>query len=101
MFSSRNDPRLLRALYEGGDVTRDVGRILSVRSNVDDRIRGVVVYIRNRRINLLYSHRPSFATGQFTGASRVIGVTRGRDRHVPRKINRVVEAHACSGFEVG
>src|SRR5215831_11590744 len=75
-------------------------RVFAIRTDVDYRIGRIVVYVGNGRINLLNTHRASFAAGDFSGPSCIIRVTGGGDSHIPGKVYSVIESHTRSRFEV-
>ena len=100
MFCGGNHAGMLRACDEGCDKSADVDRIFAIRANVDDRIRGVVVYVRHRRVNLLNAHGSRFAAGELAGAARVIRISGRGNCHVPGEIHCVVKAHARSCFQI-
>src|SRR5258707_10913886 len=86
MFSRCDHARVLRAFDKRGDKPRYVRRIFAVRTDIDDRIGRVVIYVGDRRVNLLDAERARFARSQLAGASRKVRIARGGDRHVPGKV---------------
>ena len=100
MFGRGDHPAALRALDERGDQFGHFGGIFAIGTHVDDRIGGVVVYVGDRRVNLLNAERACFARSQFALPSRVIRITRRSHSHVPGEVNRIVKAHARAGFEI-
>src|SRR5262245_40683926 len=92
---------VLRAFSERRSKSRDVRWIFSVRAHVDHGVSGVVVDVDYGREDLLYTECTCFACGDLALASRVFRVTGRTDSHVPGKVDRIVEAHARAGLEVG
>ena len=101
MFGRGDHARVLRAFDKRRDKPRYIRRIFAVRTDVDDRVGRVVIHVRHRRVNLLDAERPRLARSQIAGAPRQVGIARGRNRHVPGKVHRVIETHSRSGFQVG
>src|SRR5882724_13079584 len=89
----------LRTLDEGRNETAHGLGILSVGSNINYRIRRVVVDVSHRRVNLLHAQGPCLARGYHALTARVVGVVCSADRHVPGKIYGVVETHSGAGFK--
>ena len=100
VFGGGDDALALRALDEGGDEARHLRGVFAETADVDDGVRGVVVHVGDGREELLDAERAGLARRQLALSARVVGVSGRADGHVPRKVCRVVEAHAASGFEV-
>ena len=100
MFRRRDDSVALRTLDKGGNKTSHCGGLLAIGTDIDNRIRSVVIYISNRRINLLHAQRARLMSGQCTLTPSVLGIVSRADRHVPGQIHRVVETHAGAGFQI-
>src|ERR1043166_10331587 len=90
MFCGGNHATALRAFDERSHKTPDRLRIFTERTNVDYWIRGIVVDVSYRRINLLHAERDRFVCRQCALSSRVIGIASCSDGHVPRHVNGVV-----------
>ena len=75
--------------------------ILSERPRVDDRISGVIVHIRIRRVNPMHTGGARFERGNFTHSIRVFGIAGSGQGHRGGKGSSFVVTHSSATFEIG
>ena len=90
----------MRAFDVRGHIPRHLLRILAKRSDVDHRIRRIVVHIRHRRENPLHAQSPSLARRLEPLKARRLDIARRADRHVVRKPRAVSDAHRRPALEI-
>ena len=91
----------MRAIDVGFHKTRHLFGVLAERANVDDRIVGIVVDVRNRREHPVHAHgtRVASGVGSFFGDSSQI--LRGAECHAVRPRCCRVHTHGSAAFEIG
>jgi hypothetical protein len=100
MFCRRYHALALDALCERDPESRDVRGILAKAPDVDHRVRGVVVYIEHRRVDVVDTDRTRFAAGDDTHAACVIRIAGRCNGHRPWKVRSVLDPHPDPGLGV-
>jgi hypothetical protein len=100
VLEGRGDAGGLQAADVGGGETADHLRVLAVRARVDDRVPRVVVHVDDGREVDVDADGARLLAGDAPGFLREALVTRGAERHQPRKRGRARKAEPEPRLEV-
>ena len=100
MFGRRQSAIFPHAANKLRNKFRYARRIFSKRSCVDDRISGIIVYIRVRRIDPVNSDGARFERRDFAHRVRVLRIAAGGECHGRWKRRAFIQPHRCTAFEI-
>ena len=100
MFGGRQAAVFLHAANELTHKVGDALRVFAEGPRVDDRISGIVVYIRVRRVDPVNSHGARLERRNFAHGVSVFEITACSDRHCRWKRRAFIQTHCCAALEI-